>query len=453
MAVDSVGLAQESSCDSIRGASRSRGESGFAILTMVSILMALVGSYHYYNKGVGKTQSQILTQGAKNFSLGDVFAFNVINRVANIIKSGPKALCHDGSPASDSAFEGLHEHTKTFRSQSDSQRRNSLYSLVEWEKGDTPGDVVNCLVSEGEELRGITEFKVEVEAYARGGAGLQYVRISASGKSKLPFDDALQASFEDSVSFVISVGKREDFGVIFDVTGSNPVVVTTNGAEVIFDVPVLMVVDEDKGLNLEKLVESGGEAWGGGISFQRRVVSNSTYVDFASLRFGNFLGAFPDGIFIKSLLEDEAHEDASSYLEDGATLGSGKCEHAAKPGAQVEFTDPNEEDFLCARGKGDTLSVQLDGGEKIDTLNVQCLAVEQIEVRGSGKLSIEFPELANNFFGGRGTEGDNDGFRAYCKNFIVGFADIDNRNELKEKIEAEDGASVGYNKKVIYYVR
>lgn len=436
MAVDSVGLAQESSCDSIKGrASRSRGESGFAILTMVSILMALVGSYHYYNKGVGKTQSQILTQGAKNFSLGDVFAFNVINRVANIIKSGPEALCHDGSPAPDAAFEPLHQHTKTFRSQRESREGNSLFTLVQWQKGESISGVVNCLVSEDEELRGITEFEVGVEASSRGGAGLQFVRISASGKSKLPFDDALQASFEDSVSFILSVGRRGDFGVIFDLRGSNPgpVVVATNGAEVTFDVPVLMVVDEDKGLNLEKLVESGGEAWGEDISFQRRVVSNSTYVDFASLRFGDFLGVFPDGIFIKSLLEGEAQEDASSYLEVEELPNAGQNE--------VDFNDDSDEQAPII-GQTNTLTVILNDEEKSNTLEVRCLVVQQIEVRGPGVLNIEFPA------GNRRLN-----IPESCRNFITPLGSLNTRTSLEQRLEEDGAPSLGYDEDVIYYLR
>ena len=290
--------------------------TGAAILPMVLVITALVGSYHFYNKGVSKTSSEILASSRVSTAQGDAFAYNAVNRLVNLIKIKGEG-CYG-----DSTDEAFIERLKTF-AKSFAGSESDLEDKLEFgyiSGGDSDEDAVTCIAS-SEELSGIKDFKVRLKAQ-RFNSCSNAIKISVKGRTQSTGDGNTEVEFKNQAKINVSFLKNLEFAVNF--SGNDAHIESDQDSILEFEAPVFVGSnsgnDETDLLNVKDLIsDDDGLAWGGYGSavFSEGLISSKASVTYDDdvpddertpskvWNFGVLQEIFPEGIRLNTGLKKE----------------------------------------------------------------------------------------------------------------------------------------------------
>ena len=303
-------------------------ESGMAVITMSMIVAAMVGSYHFYNKGVRQTSSEIYGRAGANFTIGDVFARNVINRVVNIMKDGLDAECYDGGR---STLSEVNEFTHKFL------EKRKIKKLIEATDKDAVETDTNlrCLAS-SEDLKNIQKFSLTLEAQVHDHC-FNVIKIKAKGKTKLPFDDGIETSFEEFVDVTVSFFRGKDLGLVFEgFTKSEPAIkLKGKKSSITFETPVFIVTDDDGPLHMDAFIAGFSDSRANkNITFEKGVATNASHIvysDDPDWNYGRLQGIFPHGISIKHGIEKDQVMESFRNINPTDSKGYDGCGGSGNP--------------------------------------------------------------------------------------------------------------------------
>lgn len=293
-----------------------KSDKGYALLTLVVILLSMIGSYKYYNHSIKKTDSQHYSEASKIMSRGDLFADNIINRIVSILSTqrDSDAICHgDTEDAVPGQLITLkREAFKFYRGGVASNTSNTSTTEILFprgnrnqgfftsdENGEFNNDVVQCLASK-EELRDISKFKIQFSIMESYNCASD-VDISVSGVSRLITNKNLTAKFERKKSLQLSPAQLSEFSVVFeDISNPPKIVIRNKDTRVKFESSVLAISKNNDGIEIEDIMPLKDDSGVfNKINFNERLMTNALSVDLSNIQsYGNYLATYPNGILL-----------------------------------------------------------------------------------------------------------------------------------------------------------
>ena len=440
--------------------------TGAAILPMVLVITTLVGSYHYYNKGVSKTSSEILASSRVSTAQADAFAYNAANRLVNLIKEGKK--CYGDDPNDKAFIKKLKRFAKSFAGSESDLDRELEFGYISG--GDSDDDAVECIASP-EELSGIKDFKVILKAQ-RFNSCSNAIKISVKGRTQSTGGGNTEVEFKNQVRINISFLRNLEFAVNFSEHRDDQNIAIGGASHVEFETPVFIGRKSDsqpESLDMKDFIFDGKDksfTGGGGVVFSEGFIfsgSSVTYGDDVNKEkvkrdgtkkilkvwnFGVLQQFFPQGIRLNTGLNKDQLSTVASKL---GAFTIGNCDGSTErvlTGGVLDLGSDLPDKSVCAIGGGltDPVKIKVPKDEEEYTLYANVLmstllVIDGDGVKKGGTLKIrhlrDAPEIGS-------FSGDQYSFQQQF--FKAG--------SLKHSQECANSLDdIAYDKQYVYYVR
>ena len=435
---------------------------GHVVLVLSLVMLASVGSYSMYNRGVKESGAQIVSRSLQQISIGDVFAQKVLNRVINILKDTPDGTCYNGESVpsqlksfSIDAMQGFGKMESDHKT--DKYRLVMTFDADSSSDGDPPDpggvtdvklghiniifkndkDLAECLASEEERLD-IDNFYVKItplHIYKK--SRMKQVHVEVGGKVKMEQGDRHKSTgFAKNYVLNLQLIKLKDLGFVFNNPNETPLIeIDSEGeVEVDFKTPVFLYTKDNHITKLSHVISSSGDdgkAWvNPNVVFSRNFYTNAETFDTSeSKSVGNVMASFTKGIQVKTFksIIDKFPDAFEAYLPPASEGKFSNLVYAKVPdavgdelskGPPLDKSDPGNLGE-CSTSKADYIREKLGGTDALDfsenqDITVKCEGGQEI---CSSSCFREFPLVV-----------------ATEKEVTIDFSEIDSDHQSKDAV-------------------
>lgn len=331
-----------------------QGNNGHVVLALSLVMLASVGSYSMYNRGVRESGAQIVSRSLQQISIGDVFAQKVLNRVINILKDTPDGTCYNGddvpSKLKSYSIEAMQGFGKIDRIAEDHEEKYRLVMMFDEDQNDSDADssseestseesttgnnaqdlegvidvklghvniifkndqdLAECLASD-EERRDVDNFYVKINPlHVHEISWMKQVHVEVGGEVKMEQGDRHKSTgFAKSYVLNLQLITLKDLGFVFNNPTNTPLIeIESEGVvELDFKTPVFLYQGKDNNQiqKLSHVISSSGndgKAWvSPNVVFSRNFYTNAETFDTSEAKsVGNVMVSFTQGIQVKT---------------------------------------------------------------------------------------------------------------------------------------------------------